>query len=268
MTVINLSEHRVGCGDLLDATFQDELWRGTPASSGLVMLDWAYGAAIDADAARRSKAAGMRNGVNTCVTESWDLYEGDWGRYSKDIDLWLDAALKRRARHSAVICWGWSLSLPYVIACGQRHGLQMVTIFTWAKPTASPRFAKNCLITKSCEFAVIFRGKEKLDVFPPLIRDHIVCNPQKNRTDSKHQTPKPLPVWQPLIERFAAPGSCVYDPMMGSGVTLIACRASGRIAVCADREKWCYDETLSRYGSPVDGLLAGRQAMLPMRLTP
>lgn len=264
-SVQSLDGHRVGCGDILDAAFQDVLWHDAPTDSGLVMLDWPYGAAIDADAAWRSKAAGMRNGPNTCVTADWDLYEGDWARYSRDLDQWLDAALRHRAPANAAICWGWSQSLPHVIAAGERHGLQMVTVFVWAKPTASPRFAKNCIITKSCEFAVIFRGRKKLDVFPPLIRDHVVCNPQRHRIESQHQTPKPLRVWQPLVERFAAPGGVVYDPFAGSFTTLIACRASGRIAVCADREEWCYEEGLRRYGLRSDGLLAGSQPGLWQR---
>ena len=264
---VTLDGHRVGCGDLLDADFQRELWTGAPSDSGLCLLDWPYNAAIDKDAAVRSKKAGMRNGKNTCITEAWDtVYNeeggGGWEGYSKDLDLWLEACRLRRAKNSPIICWGWSLSMPYVIAAGERHGLQLVTIYTWAKPTASPRFAKNCIITKSCEFAAIFRGRAKLDVFPPLIREQFVYSPQRSRGDTAHQSPKPLVIFQALIERFAAPGSVVFDPFAGSFTTLIACRASGRVAVAADREEWCYREGLKRYGSRADGLLAGSQPTL------
>lgn len=259
--VMSLDGHKIGVGDLLDAEFHDELWRTAPASSGLVICDWPYNCVSDNAEVVRLKAAGFRKN-GKYMMETWDQYEGDWGRYCHDLDLWLEAACRRRAKHSALIGWGWSQSLPYLLDAGKRHGLKLVTVFTWAKQNASPRFAKNCIITKSTEFAVIWRGRAKLDVFPPLIRDHVVYSPNRTKLDTKHQSPKPLPVWQPLIERFAPPGGVVYDPFLGSGTTLIACRASGRVAVCADREEWCVRESLARYGAKTDGLLGGRQASL------
>jgi len=270
VSVTVLGPHRIGVGDLLDADFQRELWSGASAQAGTPIADWPYNAAIDKDARRRSAAAGMRNGKNTCITAAWDQYNdggGGWPAYVRDLDLWLDMLTRRRAKHHALIGWGWAHSLPYLLAAGERHGLRLVTIFTWAKPTASPRFVRGCAITKSTEVAVIWRGRERLDVFGPLIRDHVVCT--QNRTPvatrgTQHESPKPLAVWMPLVERFTPPGGLLFDPFLGSGVSLVACQSTGRVLVGCDREAWCVEETAKRLNSGFDGLLAGRQGTLGM----
>ena len=252
-------------GSLLDADFQRELWSGAPAQAGTVVCDWPYNAAIDKDARRRSAAAGMRNGVNTCITADWDQYNdggGGWPAYVRDLDLWLDVLTRRRAKHHALIGWGWAHSLPHLLAAGARHGLRLVSIYTWCKPTASPRFAKNCHIVKSTEVAIIWRGRERLDVYGGLIRDHVVCCPQRGRPNTKHESPKPLAVWLPLVERFVEPGGVLVDMFLGSGVSLAACHASGRVLVGCDREAWCVDETEKRINTGFDGLLGGRQGTL------
>ena len=265
MSVTVLGPHRLGVGDLLDAAFQSALWSGAPVQAGTVIADWPYGAAIDRDARRRSAAAGMRNGVNTCISAEWDQYHdggGGWPAYVRDLDLWLDVLTRRRAKHHALIGWGWAHSLPYLLAAGERHGLRLVSVYTWCKPTASPRFARNCAIVKSTESAVIWRGRERLDTSGQLIRDHVVCCPQRGRPATRHESPKPLAVWLPLVERFVPPGGLLFDPFLGSGVSLVACKASGRVLVGCDREAWCVEETASRLLSGFDGLLSGRQGVL------
>ena len=259
--VIHIGRHRIGCGNLLTSTFQAELWAGAPAQAGMVMLDPPYGAAIDREAARRAKKAGMRMGKLTCVTEEWDMYEGDWPRYAADCRAWLAAAVRYRAPGHAMIVWAWSHSLRHVIAAGVHAGLRIVTIFTWAKPNASPRFVRNTAITKSTEFAAIFRGPEKLEFHGPLIRDHVVMSSQRRRI-GQHETEKPVDLYHLLIERFCPPGGIVYDPMMGSGTTVAVCEGTGRAAIAADNDPRWFDEAITRVGRPPGLMRPGDQGRL------
>ena len=104
MSVTVLGPHRIGVGDLLDADFQRELWSGASAQAGTPIADWPYNAAIDKDARRRSAAAGMRNGKNTCITAAWDQYNdggGGWPAYvraGRSITLSSDGAGRTRSR--------------------------------------------------------------------------------------------------------------------------------------------------------------------------
>lgn len=62
-----------------------------------------------------------------------------------------------------------------------------------------------------------------------------------------HPTVKPCEVVSDLVERIAAPGQAVYDPLAGSGTTLIACEQTGRAARCIEIEPRYCDLILARW---------------------
>ncbi len=43
-----------------------------------------------------------------------------------------------------------------------------------------------------------------------------------------HPCPKPLPLWQDIMENFSEPGTRIFEPFCGSGTTLIACEKTNR----------------------------------------
>lgn len=44
-----------------------------------------------------------------------------------------------------------------------------------------------------------------------------------------HPCAKPIKFWSWLVERTSEPGDLIYEPFSGSGTTLIACEATGRV---------------------------------------
>jgi len=66
--------------------------------------------------------------------------------------------------------------------------------------------------------------------------------------DVDHPSPKPLEVWQWLLERGSVnPGDRVFDPFLGSGTTMIAAERLGRICYGMELEpKYC-DVAIARW---------------------
>lgn len=60
------------------------------------------------------------------------------------------------------------------------------------------------------------------------------------RSDKAHPTVKPIALVQRCIENSSLPGWLVGDPFAGSGTTLLACAASGRVARCIELDpRYC-----------------------------
>lgn len=66
-----------------------------------------------------------------------------------------------------------------------------------------------------------------------LGQDYVLCNTtsSKKGIEGEHPCPKPLELWELLIEKFSNEGDVVYDPFLGAGTTLLACRRKDRIGI-------------------------------------
>ena len=75
-------------------------------------------------------------------------------------------------------------------------------------------------------------GQQKTDVwrFP-------AATPEER---SEHPTPKPLGIMRFIVDISVRPGTCILDPFMGSGTTLLAAKLEGRQAVGVEQdERYC-----------------------------
>lgn len=52
-----------------------------------------------------------------------------------------------------------------------------------------------------------------------------------DKIEKQHPCPKPLPLWQWLVDRFTNENDSILDPFMGSGTTLVAAKKLNRNAV-------------------------------------
>jgi adenine-specific DNA-methyltransferase len=52
-----------------------------------------------------------------------------------------------------------------------------------------------------------------------------------NTREVEHSTPKPVETMERIILASSKPGDIVFDPFLGSGTTLLACRKTGRIGL-------------------------------------
>ena len=53
----------------------------------------------------------------------------------------------------------------------------------------------------------------------------------KNKEKREHQTQKPMPLFEWILEKYSDPEQIVLDPFLGSGTTLGACRKTNRIGL-------------------------------------
>ena len=65
-----------------------------------------------------------------------------------------------------------------------------------------------------------------------------------------HYTPKPLQAIQRLILLHTQPGDLVYDPFVGSGTTLVACKLLGRRGLGVDNDPAAVAEIKRRLADP------------------
>ncbi|WP_347271326.1 DNA-methyltransferase, partial [Rhizorhabdus histidinilytica] len=71
-----------------------------------------------------------------------------------------------------------------------------------------------------------------------------------------HPTPKPVELVADAFQDVTRRGDLVFDPFMGSGTTLIAAEATGRIACGIDLDPGYVDVTIARWQQ-----MTGKQAV-------
>lgn len=62
-----------------------------------------------------------------------------------------------------------------------------------------------------------------------------------------HSCPKPVALYQALAEALSKPGQAIYEPFSGSGTTIIACEASGRLCRAVEIEPAYVDVAVIRW---------------------
>lgn len=106
----------------------------------------------------------------------------------------------------------------------------------------------NMVVWDKCHFGMGngFRNQHELILYAskgtPRVVSHAVPNviqaPRAENDD--HQSPKPVPLMQKLIEVVSAPGDLILDPFAGGGATLRAAKNLGRRAIGIEiEERYC-----------------------------
>jgi site-specific DNA-methyltransferase (adenine-specific) len=153
-------------------------------------------------------------------------YRSRDGRHvpNDDNDTWLKPAFAEMHRvlsrdSFAISFYGWSHTDKFVEAW-RAAGFRIVGHFAFPKRYASAtrlvRYQHECAY-------LLAKGDPKQPTM--IIGDVIAWSYTGNQL---HPTQKPLPVLQPLVEAFSAPGGLVLDPFAGSGSSLMAAKAVGR----------------------------------------
>jgi site-specific DNA-methyltransferase (adenine-specific) len=141
-----------------------------------------------------------------------------------DNEAWLKPAFAEMYRvlardTFAVSFYGWPHADKFV-AAWRAAGFRIVAHFVFPKRyTSSTRLVHY---QHECAY-LLAKGDPKRPT--TIIGDVIAWTYTGNRL---HPTQKPLPVLQPLVEAFSAPGGLVLDPFAGSGSSLVAAKSVGR----------------------------------------
>lgn len=73
----------------------------------------------------------------------------------------------------------------------------------------------------------------------------------QSRSGKKHPCPKYLPFWLKLLGNIVAPGWTVFDPFVGSGTTMLACKRLGIPCIGIDLRAEYLDLTIERLAQEV-----------------
>lgn len=97
--------------------------------------------------------------------------------------------------------------------------------FHWAPWTKSNSMTNGKVSRFWCWEPVLFFGKKWKRARPNDIFDYPI-GMQKDVAD--HPCPKPLKMWNDLLEYYSEPKSVIFESFSGSGTTLVACQNLGR----------------------------------------
>jgi adenine-specific DNA-methyltransferase len=152
---------------------------------------------------------------------SWD----DREHFISNINIWLWECL-RVSKH-AVIWFGASRMLPYVMNAIRGHENYFQRLHTYEKPAGS-QFggSSNNNIWYSIEMIMVFsKDWEKTKQYGksmPFSYDQFTYRTVP-KASFDHQTSKPVPLIRKLAGHYSALGETILDPFAGSFSTAVAC---------------------------------------------
>jgi DNA modification methylase len=188
-----LGEHKLICGDCTDASVVDRLMHGERAE--LAPVDPPYNVGFDYDGSTVD-----------------DLKNSD--TYKDFSEAWFS------------VCQSVSEKQIITPGCNNlAHWLRWFEPLHWAPWTKSNSMTNGRVSRFWCWEPVLFFGEKwqrrrANDLFDyPIGKQEGVAN---------HPCPKPLKMWEDLIENYSEPNAIIFECFSGSGTTLIACERLNR----------------------------------------
>ena len=134
---------------------------------------------------------------------------------------WLAAVLGecRRVSRGAVVLLPGACNARYHAALLRRAHLSPVATLVWRKPAAEPIFWT--MVPAPAHLPATIRATEPSPGHPAF---------------AGHPCPKPLALFERLVDAAAAPGGTVLDPFAGTGTTLLAAVRRRRQAIGIELE--------------------------------
>ena len=163
-------------------------------------------------------------------TAGWDNMEYD--EWANSMDNFFSSAARVIRRGGAMIVFMAIIKVETIIHLAERHGFYYKTTGIWHKTNPMPR-NMNLHFVNSTEAWIYFTYKTKTGTFNnggAMLHDFIETSvtPNGERHFGKHPTQKPESLIQHFVEILSNPGDTVLDPFMGSGITGVVSKRSGR----------------------------------------
>jgi DNA modification methylase len=94
---------------------------------------------------------------------------------------------------------------------------------------------------------IIFLGKFERKRASDVFTHHVNSGFLRDGTTGCHPCPKPLTLWQDVMENFSDSSDVVFEPFCGSGTTIIAAEKTGRRAFATEIDPLYCDVILDRF---------------------
>ena len=192
------------------------------------------------------------NGMTPRLREKWDQFD-DIEDYEYHAERWLTEIMRCLKRDGSAFIFGIFTNLPLIARLCQMHGHLIVGEIVWVLRNSRPVVARRRLqqshqnilwIVRNpkdyrfnyddCKHAdhpqdyFSTRGKQMRDVWD------IPAASRENRYG--HPSPKPVAVYQRLLEVAGKPGGLLIDAFSGSGTGAIAAMRSGMSSISVERD--------------------------------
>lgn len=250
-----LDQHRLLCGDALAAESYEALLAGR-------QIDCVF-----SDPPYNIKIEGVVSGLGKKKHKDFAMGVGEMS--DEDFRAFLGYYLQRCKEHAspgAVIfaCMDWR-QVDLLMFAGRDAGLHRINKAVWNKGSGG----MGSLYRSAYEEVVVFCTEPS-----PATNNVLLGKNGRNRTNiwtyaganqkgssagkvlADHPTPKPVELVADAFQDVTRRGDLVFDPFMGSGTTLIAAEATGRIACGIDLDPGYVDVTIARWQQ-----MTGKQAV-------
>lgn len=220
-----LGPHRVGCGDSTDATTVSAVLAG--ADPQLMVTDPPYGVEYDPawrhrrgvnSSARKDK---IRNDEIADWTPAWNLFEGE-----------------------IAYVWHGALRSTIVAESLAKSGFTIRAQIIWAKERLVMSQGDYHWQHEPCWYAVRKKGNWTGDRKQTTLWN--IANVGQD-VETRHATQKPVECMRRPMLNNSVPGQTIYEPFLGSGTTLIAAQASGRICLALEIDPLFVDLAIRRW---------------------
>ncbi|WP_226948844.1 DNA-methyltransferase [Rhizorhabdus wittichii] len=250
-----LDQHRLLCGDALAAKSYEALLAGR-------QIDCVF-----SDPPYNIKIEGVVSGLGKKKHKDFAMGVGEMS--DEDFRAFLGGYLQRCKEHAspgAVIfaCMDWR-QIDLLMFAGRDAGLHRINKTIWNKGSGG----MGSLYRSAYEEVVVFCTEASSATNNVLLgkngrnRTNVWTYPGANRKGSSagkalgdHPTPKPVELVADALQDVTQRGDLVFDPFIGSGTTLIAAEATGRIACGIDLDPGYVDVAIVRWQQ-----MTGRQAI-------
>nr|WP_047168115.1 DNA modification methylase [Sphingomonas sp. Y57] len=250
-----LDQHRLLCGDALAIESYETLLAGR-------QIDCVF-----SDPPYNIKIEGVVSGLGKKKHKDFAMGVGEMS--DEDFRAFLGGYLQRCKEHAspgAVIfaCMDWR-QVDLLMFAGRDAGLHRINKAVWNKGSGG----MGSLYRSAYEEVVVFCTEPS-----PATNNVLLGKNGRNRTNvwtyaganqkgssagkvlADHPTPKPVELVADAFQDVTRRGDLVFDPFMGSGTTLIAAEATGRIACGIDLDPGYVDVTIARWQQ-----MTGKQAV-------
>ncbi|QND73645.1 site-specific DNA-methyltransferase [Tardiphaga robiniae] len=220
-----LGAHRVVCGDSTDARIVEALLGGVTPQ--LMVTDPPYGVEYDPEWRHRmgvnksEKRGKIQNDARADWTETWALFPGQ-----------------------IAYVWHGALHAGTVADSLVRTGFTIRAQIVWAKERLVMSRGDYHWQHEPCWYAVRKKGNWTGDRKQTTLWS-IPTGGQD--VETKHSTQKPVECMRRPILNNSDPGQAVYEPFLGSGTTLIAAQATGRVCYGIEIDPVFLDVVIRRW---------------------
>ena len=225
-----LGNHRLKCGDATNADDVADCLGG--AEPHLMVTDPPYGVGYDASWRKKVKRPSGQLYGGTATGKVTNDHKADW-RDAFDLFPGSVAYVWHADRFSDQVLWG-------LRTAGFVPRAQIV----WVKQRTIIGRGDYHYCHEPCFYCVRRNGKSHWN---GSRKQSTVWEIQHVKSETGHSTQKPLEAMRRPIMNNSKKGDAVYDPFLGSGTTLIACQAEGRVCYGLEIDPVYVDVILARW---------------------